>query len=308
MSSEFYPASYGGVRMWIGRITTPNGRDVIVHRLSRGDSHPIDDRGLAPRIAQAELLFDDMSGETSSPRERFDQFRELVEGGGTYTFVHPLLGSYRARIGDFEHTLEELCITATCTIIPAEEIAAVSGVTFGTSAVAGEFNVEAAADTFNKEIEAVGLESDVGTRAVAAVEDWQEPDIPTRDVLVQVQALTNTINSFIEDNRLADFLSYWKAMRASVMLSDAVLRAARAATASVSRTFTVLIRQPVSLRKLVAQIYGAHEAEDRVQQVIGLNDIRTPGWIPAGTQLVMPQAPSVQQRTRAVPGMAGRGC
>lgn len=296
MSDSFYPASYGGVRVWIGRITTPNGRDVIVHRLSRGDAHPIDDRGLEPRIANAELLFDDMSGESLTPRQRFDNFRALVEAGGTHVFVHPLLGSYRARISKFEHSLEGLTISATCEIIPAEELPAVAGVTQGTSAVAGEFNVQSAADTFQAAAADVGIETDIGTQAVAASERWSEPDVRTRDVLVEVQELSDSINNFVDEHSLEQDLGYWDLLRASWMLSDAVLRAGQAATASVSRTFTVLVRRAQSLRRLMATIYGGHEAEQRTEQVLKLNDIRTPGWIPPGTELVLPQAPSTRAR------------
>jgi hypothetical protein len=99
----YFVASFGGVRLWCSRVATTNGRKLVIHDPARGDDHPLQDRGLEPRVTSCTLLFDEMDGEISTPRERFDRFAALVEEGEASGVSHPLRGSYLARVGRFDH-------------------------------------------------------------------------------------------------------------------------------------------------------------------------------------------------------------
>ncbi len=47
-------------------------------------------------------------------------------------------------------------------------------------------------------------------------------------------------------------------------------------------------RAELSLRAIVAEVYGAEDHEERWRQVKVLNDLRDPHLVPAGTELSMP--------------------
>lgn len=293
----YYIASFGGIRLWCSRVSTTNGRKLVVHDPARGDEHPLQDRGLETRVTSCTLLFDEMDGETTSPRERFDRFAALVEEGEPQVFTHPLRGSYLARVGRFDHEVDEASnISAEVEFFPEDSIPAVTVASAGTSAIAGEDAVAAAADNADAELEAVGMTSSAPGAARLAAETWSDLDTSVREVLVDVAQVTELIGTEIETLGLADRLALWQAYRSMLLLSDAVVAAARAATADVSRTMTVKVGRPVALRTLLATIYGAREVDQRYEQALSLNDISTPGWIATGTELRLPQ-PSSQPRT-----------
>lgn len=292
----FFEASFGGVRLWCSRVATSNGRKLVVHDPSSGDDHPVQDRGLEPRVTSCTLLFDEMDGETETPMERFDRFCALVEGGEPQMFTHPLRGSYLARVGRFDHEADESSnITAEVEFVPEARIPPIIVLDAGTSAASGEDAVLAAADLADAELEALGTSTPVTGEAKTAVDAWQDPDTTVRRVLVDVSQLHEKIGTEIDRLDLAKSLDHWGAYRSMMMLADSLLAAAKAATSSVSRIMTVKVGRPISLRALLAGIYGARDVDLRYRQARSLNDIRTPAWIDPGTELRLPQ-PSTQPR------------
>lgn len=292
----YFVASFGGVRLWCSRVATTNGRKLVIHDPARGDDHPVQDRGLETRTTTCTLLFDEMDGDTSSPRERFDRFAQLVEEGEPQVFTHPLRGSYLARVGRFDHEVDEASnISAEVEFVPEDRIPAVTVASAGTSAAAGEDAVVAAADNADSELESVGMTTTATGEARAAVEAWVDADATARQVIVDVGRITELVGTEIERLGLTDRLALWQAYRAMLLLADSVVAAGRAATADVARIMTIRVGRPIALRALLASIYGAREVDDREPQARSLNDIRTPGWIETGTQLRLPQ-PTAQPR------------
>ena len=293
---ELYAASFGGVRLWCSQVATTNSRKVVIHSPTSGDDHVLQDRGLELRVTTCTLIFDDMDGETSTPKQRFDRFAELVERGEPQVFTHPLRGSYRARVGRFDHSVDEASvITADVEFLPDELVPAVVTVDTGATAIAGGDSVTAAADQADLELQRVGMSSDVTEEARAAAESWEEDDSTARRVIVDVGTLTEKVGTEVERLGLSASLKLWRAHRAMLLLSDTVVAAGRSATADVSRIMVVRIARPVALRALLATIYGARDVDVRERQARSLNDIRTAGWIETGTELRLP-LPSVAPR------------
>lgn len=295
MASDFYEASFGGIRLWCASIETDNSRSLVVHKPTRGSVHAVQDRGLGHLPTNCELLFDDMRGVTMNAKTRFDAFRALVEDGEPHVFSHPLLGSYLARVGQFRHRITEQVISASVEFVPDELPKAVTPANAGASAQVGEGAVNAAADAADEALAEFELESDVTDACRESASFWTEEEPNTRDILVDVAQLSSFISDEIVRLELDSNIQLWPAYRAMVMLSDSVLAAGRAATSDVSRIITLRIGQPVSLRRLVSRLYGGFESDERYEQVMQLNDIATPAWLEAGFELRIPQPPPARR-------------
>jgi hypothetical protein len=294
---ELYAASWGGIRLWCTRVSTTNGRKLVIHDPTRGDQHPVDDQGLETRTTSCTIIFDDMEGETDSPKTRFDRLCALIEQGDAQIFTHPLRGSYLARVGRFDHDVDEYSvISAEIEFVPEADVPAITVTTAETSAIAGGDAVAAAADRADVALAELGAESPVTDQARAAAAAWQDDGTTVRQVQVDVAQLVEAIRAEVARLDLAGTLRRWRAHRAMTLLAESVVGAGRAATAAdTARLMTVRITRPTALPALLAGIYGARDVPERARQARSLNDIRTPGWIEAGTDLRLP-LPGTQPR------------
>ena len=297
MTDSFYEAAFGPIRLWASRVSTRNGRTLVIHDPTSGDEHQVQNRGLDTQLTSCSLLFDDMDGETTTPRERFDAFLALHLSGEPQIFRHPMLGSYRATIGTFDHVLEGAVISVDVEFVPVGggDAAATQSVATATAAPVGEEAVSFAAQQADDELLAVGLSTTATASAREAAAAWQEPDVGVRRVLVDVGELTDLIDTEIVRLRLSRSLALWPAHRAMIVLGENVTNAARAATADVARLMVVRVGRPISLRALLADVFGARDVERYYRQARDLNDIPTPGWLEAGRELRLPQ-PAAQRR------------
>lgn len=292
----FFEARYGGVKLWASEITWALGRDIVVHKLTRGSMHPKQDRGRVDRVARVTLQFDAMDGDDLSPSERLDALAAFVEDGEPQVFQHPLAGAYLARIGPFEARVDQhSVITADIEIFPEEEPRAVTPVGFGTGAVSADGVLAASAANAQTQLAAIGVTSPVIALALASDIAWQA-GASTRVVLGDVAKLSSQIGDEIERLQLATDMRKWQAYKAMVLLSDSVLATARSIASDVAQVFTMRIARPISLNVLLARIYGAADVELRRQQILSLNDLRTPAWITIGTELRLPVPPRVLAR------------
>ena len=292
----FFEARFGGLKLWCSEISWSGGRDIVVHKLSRGNMHPKQDRGRSDRIARCQHQFDEMDGDDLTARERLDALEAFIADGEPQVFQHPLTGAYLARIGSFEGRVDaNSIITADIEIFPEEEPRAVSTVGSGTAVVSADGAITAAADNAQAQLDAIRAQSDVIAAAIAADESWQA-GANTRTVLSDVAQLSSQIGDEIERLQLATDMTKWQAYKAFIMLSDAVLNSARAITSEVAQIFTMRIARPISLNVLLSRIYGGADVETRREQVLSLNDIRTPGWLPIGAELRLPTPPRVLAR------------
>lgn len=299
VADAYYTASWGPIRLWLASIDTDNGREIVVHSPTTGNTHTLQDRGRKVQRARCSLLFDDMTGETESAARRFRRFKATVDGGEEQLFTHPIDGTYLAKIGEFSYTITDdgVITNVIAEFIATAEVVAVSPATAGAAAATGEGAIGQAADDLDAALEAVDLSTDMTEAGRTAQASWLEDGTPSRQVFVDVANLSNELSSLIADNGLEDDLALWDAYRTAILFGAAVRSAAIAATAEVPSVFVLRVGlQPISLLVLCARIYGGSEAEDRARQVMALNDIRRPAWLDPGSELIMP-AKSSSPRT-----------
>lgn len=291
----FFEARYGGLKLWASEVTTQHGRDIVTHKLSRGNMHPKQDRGRMDRVARVSLQFDEMDGDTLTGAERLETLLEFVTDGEPQVFQHPLVGAYLARIGPFETRVgADSVITADIEIYPEEEPRAVTPTGFGTGAVSADGVVTAAADNVDTQLAAIGASTPVTAKARTADASWQTAN--ARTVMNDVATLSSEIADEVARLQLETDMKKWPAFKAMIQLSDSVLTSARAVTSEVSQIFTMRIAQPISLNVLLARIYGGAEVETRREQTLSLNPIRTPAWLPVGFELRLPLPPRIIAR------------
>lgn len=298
---EFYDCTWGSVRLWCASVSTDNSRTKVIHELAEGDEHPVQDRGLGVRKVTCELLFVQMPREPRPPRERFLEFKAQVDGGEDHLFQHPLGETYYAGVEAFTHEIDEDGnLTASVTFVKSGEPEAPVQTGAGTTAAAGEDAVATQAAALTAELDEVGISSTTPADAVAAQASWSESEtVPTRQVIVDVARLSDSLATMIEDEGLERDLKLFPAYKASILLGNAIRAAALAALAETPRLTAVRIKHTISLLALCVRIYGGAEAEDRVRQILALNDIRTAGWLEADTVIMIP-IPSRAQRARAL--------
>jgi hypothetical protein len=156
---------------------------------------------------------------------------------------------------------------------------------FGASDPAAALAAAASSDAAN------GLFSATTMDARVSVSAWNTGDVPTRRVLIDSARISNNIATMIEVGGFELDLALWDAFRAAIMLGDSVRKAAIAATSSTPSVFTMRIQQPTALLPLCARVYGGASAQERARQIVLLNDISTPGWLPPGDYLVPTRPP-----------------
>ena len=284
----FYKSSFGDLRLWLSKISTDRSRTQVVHELSSGDEHVVQDRGRGPVRARCTVMFARMKDDDMEPLDRLHALQAIVDDKPR-VFSHPSSGSYLARIGPFTEEIDEFgVISAEIEVIQVAPIEAVAPAGAGSIPATGAGAVDAAVAAFRAELADIELESTTPDEVAAAVDRWTSGDaVNTRDVLTQVGSLTSTLGT--QADAFDADLELWSAYKATVLLAEAVRAAADSATADTAQTFTMLIAAPVALRAVLASVYSAEETDARYDQALALNDIASPAWLEPGTQLVLPQ-------------------
>lgn len=401
MPSELLECSWGRIRLFASHIRTDSGRTQVVHNLSSGDIHPVQDRGLRERRVHLRVQFDDFPG-APSPRDAALALESAKNTGQAAIFQHPILGRYMASVGDFSSEADESSvISADVEFIQEDEDIAITPTGAASSGASGESLVNSAAAAVDGELEKVGqlkisgpsassilsrvrggtslagslsaslsvdlsvdlsvqfsanlaasITADANANAAAqasanasanaavsasatglasatatatavatgtasafadasialaaaasaeasvglfaattidarvAVASWQTGDVPTRQIMIDAARISNNIATMIEVGGFERDLALWPAFRSAIMLGESVRSAALSATSETPSVFVMRVLEPTALLPLAARVYGGADALDRARQITELNDISTPGWIPAGDYLM----------------------
>lgn len=290
MSTQYYASKWGDIRLWISDIKVTRGRDIVEHEMSKGDDHPIQDRGAAMVRSSLTILFDWMVGEPDlAPLDRLRRFVASIDGESRL-FQHPVEGSFLARIKNFEYAIDSSgVITGTGEILPAGDVTPLAPAGSDGIPASGAGAVDAAADAADIEFNEVNFEGrNVPEAARLAANNWATTDdLNPRAVLAETGSLTSDLGELAD--ALEGSLVTWQAFKAVVLLAEAVRAAAETATSDTAATFIARIGSTIALRAFVAGLYGAEFAEIRYRQVLQLNDVANPAWLEPGTELVMPQ-------------------
>lgn len=284
-------ASWGRVRMFAAQINTEAGRTKVVHDLSSGDEHPVQDRGLRAVRTRVRILFDDFP-DAPAPVDAVLILQDAVNSGKSAVFTHPLLGSYLAGVGDFTHEIDESgVITAEAEFIAEDSPLSVTPSSALSPGVDASTSVSQAADDLDAQLAAVGIETAITQDAREAADAWDaNPDTPARTIANDTARISTGIAELIEAQGLENDILLWPSFRAAIMFGEAVRSAAVSAASSTEAVFLMRVTTPTALLPLAARVYGGDGAVERARQIAELNDISTPGWLPPG-DYVMPARP-----------------
>src|SRR5262249_32728315 len=109
---------------------------------------------------------------------------------------------------------------------------------------------------------------------------------------------TARIQVMTDELEVATDLSRYPVMVALVNLSYSLRRAAQIFAQAAPQLFTFTVEAPTPLLILAAQVYGAAEAPARVDEILSLNDSRSPARVERGT-VITAQAPSTTAGVRS---------
>lgn len=291
-------ASWGGLRLYTLQTETDGGSNVTVHEPSSGNDFVVQNRGRRLAVVRMELVFCDVVGESKGYEERFAEFQRLRDTGKPQLFVHPLLGSYRAELGECKIITDPGDeIRASAEFVPSEAIAPVFDVGAGFAPIAGPEAVAAAAGRADDELAEIDLEPDaladaeaVTASAAETSTGWVEDDADSRTVYLELATEVAAIDALIAELELSSDYGRWQAYMEMIALRTALLDAADAQTSTAARVAVVVTEVAMPLIAICAREYGASQAAERAEEVARRNDLRDQLLVPAGTRLEMPIA------------------
>lgn len=293
--SLLFEASFGGIRIDVQSTSDANGRVLATHQSPHRDGAAVEDMGGEARVTRCRVIFFQVSDD-DDPHDRFAFFLAAKNRGATLTFVHPISGSYKAKIGQFDWSAnadERGVIAVDCSFHEDADEPEIFGLGAGAPNLSGVDEVDAAAASLSAAIDEVNaalgleLETDVGEQSLALAEELAAggDDLTARDVNLKLVALSNEIQAATDELEVATDIDRYPIMVALSNLHYAVRRAADAVIEKTPRIIEIRVAAPTPLYTIAARTYGADEAEERFEQLIRLNSIRDPSVIPGGTVL-----------------------
>jgi len=306
-AEQLYPASYGDVRLDVLSTQDDLSRALARYKYPHREGADVEDMGGEERTTRCRLIFFPRDGQDA--RAAFLDFLEVVERGESQTFVHPIFGSYQAKVGQLGAAAEFGIRDTLMVDVEFVEDTADAGVFSpgaGSPVASSVDEVTAIAtqvddglvDVNEGLVEDEQISTTVHTEAVTAVTSWEEDDTLTeRDVRFAASTLTNKIASETNRLELAQDVDKYPLVQAFTSLHYAVRRAAEAFIQRTPEIIEITIVAPTPLIVIAARTYGADQADGRYQQLLELNDVRTPNRVPRGTVLKA-QSPHSSARLR----------
>jgi len=304
-----FECSFGGVRADCQSTSDDSGRAIVPQVRIGGDGASIDDEGAEPRVTRLRLIFFQLAPD-DNPHERFAFFFQAAQQGTVQTFIHPITGQYKGKIGEFSWSAtaeERATITVDCTVhehsdVPAVfDIGAGSPTTVGPEAVAADAGlVDDELGLVNDDLDPDGQLDDDGLidETVETTAGWQDlvedPDVEVGDLSRQInndlRSLNDKLQQLIDDWDLATDVSRYQLLVALQNLHYTVGRCADTFLVTTPKTFEARVGDiEISLLQLLLKLYGsASKARDNYDAAISLNEIENPGRLDPGTTLTLP--------------------
>jgi prophage DNA circulation protein len=294
-STQLYESSFGGVRLDVQSTTDDLSRALVRYKYPNRDGADVADMGAEEWVTRCRLIFWPRDGQDA--RAAFLGFMEVVKRGRSQVFSHPIFGERNCKVGQLSAAAE--FGTRDVIMVEAEFVEdTVDAATFPTGAgapVASSVQEIAAisadidsglVDVNEREDLDEPISTDVGKDAVTAVTGWSEDESLTeRDVRYEAASLAADIEAETDRLELATHLDRYPLVAAFARLHFAIRNAAEAFIQRSPKAFEITVPAPTPLLVIAAQTYGADQAGDRYEELLELNDIRTPNRIPAGTVL-----------------------
>lgn len=301
-SENLHLASYGGVELDVLTARDSVRRMLARHSYLRRDGGNVDDEGGDPRVTRCRIIFFErppIAGEqlgTLDHLQRFETFWNAANAGVSQEFVHPITGSYNAKVegtGFSVDAEERDTIVVDCTFVEDNPDVRAEFEHALRPVPAGVATVEVTVAELNAQLDELDLESDVGERALSTVQRWgTDPDLTARQVSLELNTLSSRIAAATDTLQLATDLTRHPVWRSLQRLHGEVRRAARVFQQRTPTLIEHTLKAATPLRVFCAQVYGADQAQERYEELQRLNDIDDPSLVPAGTTLLRPDATS----------------
>lgn len=246
--SELLECSWGKIRLFASQIHTDGGRTQVVHELSSGDNHPVQDRGLRVVRVRCRVQFDDFPG-SPSPIDSALALEAAKNTGQTAVFQHPILGRFVASVAEYMSEIDESSvISAECEFIKESDDVAVTPASAGSSAASGVSAVSAAAAALDRDLSDIGKLQISGPAAVSVMSRLPGgvSGISPAQVLGKIDLAASTSAALVD-----------KIVASVKENADAVAREVAAISAIPTVTEFGLSSAAASLRPLVLSAGGA---------------------------------------------------
>lgn len=296
-----HQASFGGVEFDCLTTRDSIARAVARRLYPRRDGGDLQDMGAEPRMTVVQAIFferepidgEDWFQSSRNHLERFAAFYAATQKGVAQDFVHPLTGRYLALVEDLHFDAsadEEDTVLVDCTFVEDRTEPAVFEPGVGAPFFAGSATIRVQSDLLDLELEEAGLSSPLPGKAVDLAELWESSrlSLALREVNLQLASFSSELADMMDAYELASDLQRYPAWRSAQRLLFTMRMAAESFRQSQPQLTTILVLRGQPLRALVSQHYGGREADRRYGEIIRLNDLDDPSYIPEGTRLRAP--------------------
>jgi prophage DNA circulation protein len=282
-------ASYAGLTLHVVETDDDMSRLVARYKYPRRDGANTEDLGQDARETAATIVWFGVGH-----LQRLATFAKIVSKGQVETLVHPITGSYQARVEGFRFTARAESrdwIVSSCRFIEASTDIAAFEVAEGQAGVEA---VEVAASELDLAIAAHGAEpADPGlaAAALATVQRWADAaDLASTRIALELGGITARIDAAMNTLEVATNPNAYPVYEAFVNLHRRVGRAADVAVSRSPRLTRHIVATGAPLLAICQDLYGGAEAEAAFGRILRLNQLRTPAHVPAGTVLVVEEA------------------
>lgn len=309
-SEILFSAQFAGVPLDIQftRDSIENG--LVTHLRPRRDGANIQNMGQNPRTTDCRILFfeRELEGneiEPGSPnhhRRRFQKFFAFQARDRAQVFVHPLFGSYRARVKNLVVVAEadkRDLIEVTCQFIEDGDslLLLAPGDNFSTHlGVSASLNL-----ALEDSLPSTSIQDDLGVfdDVRSLLSDIEDPGGNLTVIAQKLSGVSNKLEQLTRQVRDVADLNNHFAWREFNRLHYEIRQAVDLAREFRPRTFqvTVFARPGIGLRLLAAQTYGAELALEMTERILQMNKVPDPSLIPFGQVLDAPIPPETIGRS-----------
>lgn len=308
-----FSASFGGLPLYVLNTSDVGGNRLVRHSFPHRDGEELEPMGAVARKTRCKLIFfyPLQSGLRLGPQDSFldptayfRAFMDLVASPERQVFTHPLTGSYMARVGEVTYAADPSqrdVITAECTFEEDTLEPAVFDQAAAFTSATSMIDVTQSRAALQDEI--LVIRPKVGTTiyvdaletaaddSVDRASTWGDPVKKLRDANLELAQSLEELDIANQNLGASLDVGFFPLITAVNDLKLSLIQRWRS-TQQAARIIQVTVYSPAPLFVLAAQIYGATGVEDRVNQILGLNDVRNPLRIEAGTVLNV-QSPTV---------------
>lgn len=316
-------ASFFGLRLDILNTEDEWRSSLVRHSGPRRDGATIDPMGTEARICRCTVIFFERDGDDDDEFAfddhitRFATFMQTaMQAREPREFVHPVLGSFqayvenlsaRAAAGDPNVIMVQADFVedAGPAVLAYPELAPVASGQAHVENLAGELDAQLASVRLPASATAAPA---LAARSTSMVEGWiTDANLATRNVDAELSDFSDAVSDALLEINAGTDLGRFTIVRTIHRLHATLRRAAERFRRSQPQVVTHVVRAATSLRALATALYGAADSEARYQDLVRLNDLADPTYLPAGTTVrVLSVNPVGSPGARGMRGGASR--